>query len=102
MVLEGKLTVLAWADNANRMSQNYTGSDALKVDFTRTGKRNIKGAMSDGFSSVKRYYNQNFQGSQSELTFQMTNGKIVSICFLASLRWCIDTTTNQVAVHAHP
>lgn len=56
----------AWADNANLLSQNYTGTDALKTDFTRTGKRNIRGAMSDGLSSVKRFYNQNFQDDKRQ------------------------------------
>lgn len=30
----------------------YTGTNALKTDFTRTGKRTIKGAIDDGVNSV--------------------------------------------------
>jgi len=34
---------LVWADNADVMSRRYTGTGALKTDFTRTGKRSIRG-----------------------------------------------------------
>jgi len=37
------------------MSNLYAGTNALKIDFTRTGKRTFKGILNDGVSSVKRY-----------------------------------------------
>jgi len=46
------------------MSQLYTGTPALKTDFTRTGKRTRKGAMNDGINSVTRYYINNFTDGQ--------------------------------------
>lgn len=49
-----------WANNANAISQLYAGTGALKVDFTRTGKRTIKGMFSDGVNSCMRYYINNF------------------------------------------
>lgn len=42
------------------MSYLYTGTPALKTDFTRTGKRTHKGAMNDGINAVTRYYINNF------------------------------------------
>ena len=36
----------------------YTGTGALKTDITRTGKRSILGALSDGVNSSKRYVQQ--------------------------------------------
>jgi len=42
------------------MSYLYTGTPALKTDFTRTGKRTYQGAMNDGINSVTRYYINNF------------------------------------------
>ena len=30
-----------WADNADRMSLLYSGTGALKTDYTRTGKRSV-------------------------------------------------------------
>lgn len=49
-----------WANNANAISQLYAGTGALKVDFTKTGKRTMKGAFNDGVNSVMRYYINNF------------------------------------------
>ena len=42
------------------MSIMYSGTPALKTDFTRTGKRSILGAINDGKNSVKRYFINNF------------------------------------------
>jgi hypothetical protein len=49
-----------WTDNADVCSYLYTGTPALKTDFTRTGKRSAAGAMWDGINSVTRYYINNF------------------------------------------
>ena len=35
-----------WANNANAISHCYSSTDALKVDFTRTGKRSFLGMIS--------------------------------------------------------
>lgn len=37
----------AWANNGDMVSQIYAGTRALKGDFTRTGKRNLLGMMSE-------------------------------------------------------
>lgn len=50
----------SWADNADVMSHLYTGTPALKTDFTRTGKRTWRGAVADGQNSVTRYFINNF------------------------------------------
>eukprot|EP01029_Cantina_marsupialis_P023492 TRINITY_DN5882_c0_g1_i1.p1 TRINITY_DN5882_c0_g1~~TRINITY_DN5882_c0_g1_i1.p1 ORF type:complete len:591 (+),score=173.82 TRINITY_DN5882_c0_g1_i1:37-1773(+) len=49
-----------WADNADEMSRLYSGTDAQKTDFTRTGRRTKKGALKDLKNSVKRYFLNNF------------------------------------------
>lgn len=49
-----------WADNGDNMSNQYTGTPALKSDFTRTGKRSYKGLMMDGYKSAIRYFKNNF------------------------------------------
>ena len=49
-----------WSNNADSMSYLYTGTPALKTDFTRTGKRTYMGAINDGVNSVTRYYINNF------------------------------------------
>ena len=52
---------VCWANNADAMSVQYSGTGALKTDYTRTGKRTMKGALKDGVNSVTRYYLNNFQ-----------------------------------------
>eukprot|EP01038_Epipyxis_sp_PR26KG_P004164 gene4164-5928_t len=49
-----------WANNADAMSLGYAGTGALKVDFTKTGKRTYKGMFNDGVNSCMRYYINNF------------------------------------------
>lgn len=49
-----------WADNADLISIQYSGTPALKTDFTRTGKRTILGALKDGINSMTRYFKNNF------------------------------------------
>ena len=85
-----------WADNADVMSEQYTGTSALKTDFTRyfsfgcvvavccccfclvaavvdvlchfrTGKRSVKGSVTDGMNSVMRYINKNFHDDEKQV-----------------------------------
>ncbi|XP_011495636.1 PREDICTED: phosphatidylinositide phosphatase SAC1 [Ceratosolen solmsi marchali] len=49
-----------WADNADIISTQYSGTSALKTDFTRLGKRTKIGALKDGINSLMRYYKNNF------------------------------------------
>ncbi|XP_061402641.1 phosphatidylinositol-3-phosphatase SAC1 [Musca vetustissima] len=49
-----------WADNADMISLQYSGTGALKTDFTRTGKRTKAGLVQDGVNSMTRYYLNNF------------------------------------------
>ncbi|XP_062501222.1 phosphatidylinositol-3-phosphatase SAC1-like [Corticium candelabrum] len=49
-----------WADNGDALAMQYTGTGALKSDFTRTGKRSITGSLQDGYKSTVRYFQNNF------------------------------------------
>ncbi|KAK9469434.1 SacI homology domain-containing protein [Lipomyces arxii] len=49
-----------WADNADAISKAYSGTGALKTDFTRTGKRTKQGALKDLMNSIERYARNNF------------------------------------------
>lgn len=49
-----------WADNGDAISRQYSGTGALKADFTRTGKRRWWGPLQDGWRSLIRYYLNNF------------------------------------------
>lgn len=49
-----------WADNADVVSNSYSGTGALKTDFTRTGNRTRAGMAQDFNNSVTRYIRNNF------------------------------------------
>mmetsp|Transcript_5565 Transcript_5565/g.11207 ORF Transcript_5565/g.11207 Transcript_5565/m.11207 type:complete len:1186 (-) Transcript_5565:121-3678(-) len=55
-----------WADNGDAISRQYSGTGALKSDFTRTGQRSTTGILGDGVKSVMRMYYKNIvdQGRQ--------------------------------------
>eukprot|EP01114_Cavostelium_apophysatum_P012537 TRINITY_DN2828_c0_g1_i1.p1 TRINITY_DN2828_c0_g1~~TRINITY_DN2828_c0_g1_i1.p1 ORF type:complete len:1101 (-),score=229.55 TRINITY_DN2828_c0_g1_i1:34-3336(-) len=66
-----------WADNADAMSKQYTGTGALKTDFTRTGKRSMMGIASDGINSLKRFVNKTFQDDDRQDAFDLFLGKYI-------------------------
>jgi len=45
-----------WADNGDAISKQYASTAAMKGDFTRTRKRNYKGALTDIGLSISRFY----------------------------------------------
>jgi len=66
-----------WADNANAMSIQYSGTNALKTDFTRTGKRTKMGAMNDLQNSIVRYVKNNFKDGARQDGFDFFLGNYV-------------------------
>ncbi|ETI20674.1 hypothetical protein G647_07016 [Cladophialophora carrionii CBS 160.54] len=46
-----------WADNGDAISRLYASTAALKGDFTRTRRRNYRGALNDFSLTLTRYYN---------------------------------------------
>jgi len=66
-----------WADNANAMSLQYSGTNALKTDFTRTGKRTKMGAFTDFENSVVRYVKNNFMDGRRQDGFDFFLGNYV-------------------------
>ncbi|XP_017060093.1 phosphatidylinositol-3-phosphatase SAC1 isoform X1 [Drosophila ficusphila] len=64
-----------WADNADLVSLQYSGTCALKTDFTRTGKRTKAGALQDGKNSLMRYYLNNFADGQRQDSMDLFLGK---------------------------
>lgn len=69
-----------WADNADIISKQYSGTGALKTDFTRTGKRTKAGLIRDGVNSATRYYKNNLTDGfrQDSIDLFLGNGKIIS------------------------
>jgi len=64
-----------WADHADAISLLYSGTGALKTDFTRTGKRTKAGLISDGINSVTRYYLNNFADGRTQDSVDLFLGR---------------------------
>jgi hypothetical protein len=65
-----------WFLNGNTMSMLYAGTPALKTDFTRFGKRTLKGMIDDGINSVTRYFINNFIDHETQNAYNFISGKI--------------------------
>lgn len=63
-----------WADHADVVSKAYSGTGALKTDFTRTGKRSKEGALQDGVNSVTRYVKNNFFDGARQDAYDLFTG----------------------------
>ncbi|KAI0786098.1 SacI homology domain-containing protein [Abortiporus biennis] len=66
-----------WSDHANLISIAYSGTGALKTEFTRTGKRTAMGAMEDGYKSVIRYLKNNFFDGTRQDGYDLMTGNWV-------------------------
>ena len=63
-----------WADNGDAISQIYTGTNALKSSFSRSGKMNFAGALSDVTKSVSRMYQNTFVDGKRQSTMDILLG----------------------------
>ncbi|KAL2004110.1 hypothetical protein VTN02DRAFT_330 [Thermoascus thermophilus] len=63
-----------WADNADVVSKAYSGTGALKTDFTRTGQRTRAGMLQDLNNSVTRYVRNNFMDGPRQDAFDLFLG----------------------------
>lgn len=64
-----------WADNADAVSSAYSGTGALKTDYTRTGKRTKKGALNDLVNSITRYYKNNYRDGERQDSYELFLGR---------------------------
>ncbi|KAH8821933.1 SacI homology domain-containing protein [Xylogone sp. PMI_703] len=64
-----------WADNGDAISKQYASTAALKGDYTRTKKRDYKGALTDMGLSISRFYTGivNDYFSQAAIDFLLGN-----------------------------
>ncbi|KAI9930967.1 hypothetical protein ASPWEDRAFT_124494 [Aspergillus wentii DTO 134E9] len=63
-----------WADNADVVSKSYSGTGALKTDFTRTGQRTRAGMVQDLSNSITRYLRNNFMDGPRQDGFDVFLG----------------------------
>jgi phosphatidylinositol 4-phosphatase len=68
-----------WADNADALSLLYSGTGALKTDFTRTGKRTLFGLLSDGVNSIQRYVLNNLSDGGMQDAWDLFIGRFVVV-----------------------
>jgi phosphatidylinositol 4-phosphatase len=80
-----------WADNADVVSKSYSGTGALKTDFTRTGQRTKAGAFQDLQNSITRYVRNNFLDGPKQDAFDL---------FLGS--YLPETTSHMVFADRRP
>jgi len=66
-----------WADHADMISIQYSGTGALKTDFTRTGKRTKQGVLEDGRRSLIRYFKNNFADGFRQDSLDLFTGNYV-------------------------
>lgn len=83
--LEGKFRDL-WVQNADLMSLLYSGTPAQKTDFTKMGKRTIKGSINDGIYSVQRFVINNFLDGSKQNVMDVMLGRL-SIRTGVNLDW---------------
>ncbi|KAI8922270.1 SacI homology domain-containing protein [Powellomyces hirtus] len=67
-----------WADSGDAVSLLYAGTGALKADVTRTGKKTIRGSLTDGINSLTRYYLNNFVDGRRQDAYDLWTGKAVA------------------------
>jgi hypothetical protein len=66
----------SWTKNADTLSILYSGTPAMKTDFTLLGKRTKKGNMMDLYYGVKRYFLGNFYDSRNQDFVDLSVGKL--------------------------
>lgn len=67
-----------WANHGDQISQIYTGTNALKSSFSRSGKMGFAGALSDATKSISRIYINNFVDKGKQQVTDTLLGKISS------------------------
>ena len=70
-----------WADNGDAISRQYASTSALKGDFTRTRKRNYRGALNDLGLTLSRYYNNMVNDYFSQAIIDVLLGNVSAKVF---------------------
>jgi hypothetical protein len=90
-----------WADHADVMSLRYTGTGALKTDYTRTGKRSMMGLVNDGLNASVRMLNKVSRDEARQFLADIFLGKL-RIERLPNLYSLIDDVDSAAAASAVP
>lgn len=86
-----------WADNGDQISQIYTGTNALKSSFSRSGKMSFAGALSDATKSVSRMYINNFMDKGKQNVIDLLLGRLAGQSPVLLYDPITDYVTEQMA-----
>ncbi len=70
-----------WADHGDNISRQYASTAALKGDYTRTRKRNYRGAINDFGLTLSRYFNNIVKDYFSQAAIDYLLGNVTSQVF---------------------
>ncbi|KAL2143692.1 hypothetical protein VTI28DRAFT_10122 [Corynascus sepedonium] len=70
-----------WADNGDAISKQYASTGAMKGDYTRTRKRNYRGALTDAGLSLTRLFNGMFNDFFLQASIDFFLGNVTSLVF---------------------
>ncbi|KAL2160604.1 hypothetical protein VTH06DRAFT_1292 [Thermothelomyces fergusii] len=70
-----------WADNGDAISKQYASTAAMKGDYTRTRKRNYRGALTDAGLSLTRLFNGMFNDFFLQASIDFLLGNVTSLVF---------------------
>ncbi|CAP72864.1 uncharacterized protein PODANS_2_2960 [Podospora anserina S mat+] len=70
-----------WADNGDAIGKQYAGTGAMKGDYTRTRKRNYRGALTDAGLSLTRLFNGMFNDFFLQASIDFLLGNVTSLVF---------------------
>ncbi|CAH8308813.1 unnamed protein product [Eruca vesicaria subsp. sativa] len=68
---------ILWANHGDDVSIQYSGTPALKGDFVRYGHRTTQGVLKDGWSSLVRYYLNNFADGTKQDAIDLLQGHYI-------------------------
>ncbi|KAK2414701.1 Phosphoinositide phosphatase family protein [Trifolium repens] len=69
----GKFRIL-WAEQGDEISLEYAGTNALKGDLVRYGKKTLSGIIKDGMSALSRYYLNSFHDGIRQDALDLISG----------------------------
>ncbi|KAK4223886.1 Phosphatidylinositide phosphatase SAC2 [Podospora fimiseda] len=70
-----------WADNGDAISKQYASTGAMKGDYTRTKKRNYRGALTDAGLSLTRLFNGMFNDFFLQASIDFLLGNVTPLVF---------------------
>ncbi|KAH6854320.1 SacI homology domain-containing protein [Chaetomium sp. MPI-CAGE-AT-0009] len=70
-----------WADNGDAISKQYASTGAMKGDYTRTRKRDYRGALTDAGLSLTRLFNGMFNDFFLQASIDFFLGNVTSLVF---------------------